>query len=171
MADIPDETFVFIKNEHTHRGLSLREKWSRVAFHLLAIWYMSAKRKIQVIPMLKAMFNDLGLEGGYAEVFSNYPNMVKKLTPAEKKGPNGVKMGTKSLGKGKKLNTAAIQSNCSSMHLYIQFGRMGKRQIWKNRCQNWWILVTMRSAVQGTINRGPPLKLKMKMEIPDISIQ
>ena len=93
MADIPDETFVFIKNEHTHRGLSLKEKWSRIAFHLLAIWYMSAKRKIQVIPMLKAMFNDLGLEGGCAEVFSNYPNMVKKLTPAEKKGPNGVKMG------------------------------------------------------------------------------
>ena len=44
MADIPEETFVFIRNEHTHRGLSLREKWSRVAFHLLAIWYMSAKK-------------------------------------------------------------------------------------------------------------------------------
>ena len=102
MTDIPEQTFVFIRTEHTHRGLSLREKWSRVAFHLLAIWYMSAKRKTQVIPMLKDMFNDLGLEEGCAEVFNNYPNMVKKLTPAEKKGPNGVKMGTKSLGKGKK---------------------------------------------------------------------
>ena len=126
MADIPDETFVFIKNEHTRRGLSLREKWSRIAFHLLAIWYMSAKRKIQVIPMLKAMFNDLDLEGGCAEVFSNYPNMVKKLTPAEKKGPNGVKMGTKSLGKGKKSNTATIQSNCSSMHPLHPIGENGE---------------------------------------------
>ena len=63
MADIPDVTLVFIKNEHTRHGLSLREKWSRVAFHLLVIWYISAKRKIQVIPMPKAMFNDLGLEG------------------------------------------------------------------------------------------------------------
>ena len=63
MADIPDKTFVFIKDEHTRHGLSLREKWSRIAFHLLAIWYMSAKRKIQVMPMLKAMFNDLGPEG------------------------------------------------------------------------------------------------------------
>ena len=123
MADIPDETFVFIKNEH---GLSLREKWSRIAFHLLAIWYMSAKRKIQVNPMLKAMFNDLGLEGGCAEVFSNYPNMVKKLTPAEKKGPNGVKMGTKSLGKGKKSNIATIQSNCSSMHPLHPIGENGE---------------------------------------------
>ena len=126
MADIPDETFVFIKNEHTRRGLSLREKWSRIAFHLLAIWCMSVKRKIQVIPMLKAMFNELGLEEGCADVFINYPNMVKKLTPAEKKGPNGVKMGTESLGKGKKSNTASIQSNCSSMHPLHPIGENGE---------------------------------------------
>ena len=73
MTDIPEETFVFIRNEHTCCGLSLREKWSRVAFHLLAIWYMSVKIKIQVIPVLKDMFNDLGLEEGCAEVFNNYP--------------------------------------------------------------------------------------------------
>ena len=116
MTDLPDETYVFIRKEHAHLGLSLREKWSRVAFHILAIWYMSAKSKFQVIPVLKDMFSDLELEDGCSEVFSNYPNMVEKLTPAEKNGPNGIKMGTKSLGKGKKSNTAAIQSNCSSMH-------------------------------------------------------
>ena len=116
MTDLPDETYVFIKNEHTCRGLSLKEKWSRVAFHLLTTWYMRAKSKFQVIPWLKVMFNDMGLMDGCAEVFSNYRNLVKKLTPAEKKGPNGVKMGTKSLSKGKKSKTAAIISNCSSMH-------------------------------------------------------
>ena len=126
MTDIPDETFVFIRDEHTCQGLSLREKWSRVAFHLLAIWYMSAKRKIQVIPVLKDMFNDLGLVEGCAEVFNNYPSMVKKLTLAERKGPDGVKMGTKSLGKGKKSNTAAIQSNCSSMHPLHPIGENGE---------------------------------------------
>ena len=52
--------------------------------------------------------------------------MVKKLTPAEKKGPNGVKMGTKSLGKGKKSNTATIQSNCSSMHPLHPIGENGE---------------------------------------------
>ena len=52
--------------------------------------------------------------------------MVKKLTPAEKKGPNGVKMGTKCLGKGKKPNTAAIQSNCSSMHPLHPIGENGE---------------------------------------------
>ena len=84
------------------------------------------QKKIQVIPVLKDMFSDLGLEEGCAEVFNNYPNMVKKLTPAEKKGPSGVKMGTKSLGKGKTSKTAAIQSNCSSMHPLHPIGENGE---------------------------------------------
>ena len=125
MTDLPDETYMFIRIEQTHLGLSLREKWSRVAFHLLAIWYMSAKSKIQVIPVLKDMFNDLGLAEGCSEVFNNYPNMVKKLAPAEKKGLNGIKMGTKSLGKGKKSNTA-IQGKCSSMHPLHPIGENGE---------------------------------------------
>ena len=37
MTDLPDETYVFIRKEHTCLGLSLREKWSRIAFHLLAL--------------------------------------------------------------------------------------------------------------------------------------
>ena len=126
MTDLPDETYVFIRKEHTHLGLSLREKWSRVAFQLLTIWYMNAKSKFQVIPMLKDMFNDLGLEDGCFEVFNNYPNMIEKLTPAEKNMPKGIKMGTKSLGKGKKSNTAAIQGSCSSMHPLHPIGENGE---------------------------------------------
>ena len=126
MTDLPDETYVFIRKEHTHLGLSLREKWSTVAFHILAIWYMSVKSKFQVIPVLKDMFNYLELEDGCSEVFSNYPNMVEKLTPAEINGPNGIKLGTKSLGNGKKADTAAIQSNCSSMHPLHPIGENGE---------------------------------------------
>ena len=126
ITDLPDETYVFIRKENTHLGLSLKEKWSRVAFHILAIWYMNAKSKFLVIPMLKDMFSDLGLEDDCSEVFNNYPNMVEKLTPAEKKVPNGIKMGTKSLGKGKKSNTAALQSNCSSMHPLHPIGENGE---------------------------------------------
>ena len=126
MIDLPDETYAYIRKEHIHQGLSLKEKWSRVAFHLLTIWYMGAKSKNQVISGLKVMFNDMGLMDGCTEVFSNYPNLTKKLTPPEKKGPNGVKMGTKSLGKGKKSTTAAIQSNCSSMHPLNPIGVNGE---------------------------------------------
>ena len=126
MIDLPDETYVYIRKEHNHRGLSLKEKWNRVAFHLLTIWYMRAMCKNQVISGLKVMFNDMGLMDGCTEVFSNYPNLLKKLTPIEKKGPNGVKIGTKSLGKGKKSKTAAIQSNCSSMHPLNPIGENGE---------------------------------------------
>ena len=48
------------------------------------------------------------------------------MTPTEKKGPNGVKMGTKSLGKGKKSKTAANQSDCSSMHPLNPIGENGE---------------------------------------------
>ena len=127
MIDLPDETYVYIKKEHTRQGLSLKEKWSRVTFHLLTIWYMRAKSNNQVISGLKVMFNDMGLMDGCTEVFSNYLNLVKKLTPTEKRGGgNGVKMETKPLGKGKKSKTAAIQSNCSSMHPLNPIGENGE---------------------------------------------
>ena len=87
---------------------------------------MSAKSKNQVIPGLKVMFNDMGLMDGCTEIFSNYPNLVKKLTPTEKKGSNGVKMGTKSLGKGKISKTTALQGNCSSMHPLNLIGENGE---------------------------------------------
>ena len=126
MMDLPDETFRYIRKEHTRCGLSLKEKWSRVAFHLLTIWFMRAKSKNQVISGLKVMFNDMGLMDGCTEVFNNYPNLVKKLTSTENKGPQGVKMGTKSLGKGKNSKTTAIQSNCSSMHPLNPIGENGE---------------------------------------------
>ena len=87
---------------------------------------MRAKSNNQVISGLKVMFDDMGLMDGRTAVFSNYPNLVKKLTPTEKKGPNGIKMGKKSLGKGKKSNTTTIQSNCSSMHPLNQIGENGE---------------------------------------------
>ena len=77
---------------------------------------MNAKGKFQVIPMLRDMFHDLELEDNCAEVIDRFPNVVEKLTTSNKNVPNGIKMGTKSLGKGKKSNIAAIQSNYSSMH-------------------------------------------------------
>ena len=58
MMDFQDETYVYIKTEHARRGLSLKEKWSRVAFHLLTIWFIRAKSKNQVISGLKVVFND-----------------------------------------------------------------------------------------------------------------
>ena len=62
MTNLPDETFVYIRQEHTCFGLSVKEIQSRIAFHILAIWYLQAKGKFHIIPMLRDMFHDLELE-------------------------------------------------------------------------------------------------------------
>ena len=140
MTTLPDETYVLIRREHTHFGLSVKEIQSRIAFYVLYIWYMQAKSKFHVIPMLKDMFHDLELDDDCAEVIDKFPSVVEKLkSNADKVEPNKVKMGTKSLGKGKfwknskvKSNTTASQSNCSSippLHSIgeVRYGRTGTR--------------------------------------------
>ena len=121
MTDLPDETYVFIRKEHVCFGISLKEITSRIAFHILSIWYMSVRNRPHVIPTIKNMFQDLELEGDCLEVIDKFPTVVKRLkSNADKVEPNKIKMGTKSLGKGKNskenLNTTASQSNCSSIH-------------------------------------------------------
>ena len=138
MTNLPDETYVF-KREHTHFGLSVKEIQSRIAFHVLCIWYMQAKHKFHVTPMLKEMFHDLELADDCEEVIDKFPSVVDKLkTNAYKTETSKIIMGTKSLGKGKNSkvpsNTTASQSNCSSIE---PLNSMGKSQIWKNRYQNW----------------------------------
>ena len=121
MTNLPDETHAFIRREHTHFGLSVKEIQSRITFHVLCIWYMPAKHKFHVIPMLKEMFHDLELADDCEEVIDRFPSVVDTLkTNAYKAETTKIKMGTKSLGKGKssKVNsdTTASQSNCSSIH-------------------------------------------------------
>ena len=96
MTNLPDETYVFIRREHTHFGLSLKEIQSRIAFHVLCIWYVQAKSKFHVIPMLRDMFFDLEMEDDCAAVIDRFPNVVEKLKATIKIVPNKTKMGTKS---------------------------------------------------------------------------
>ena len=116
MTNLPDETFVFIRREHTHFGLSVKEIQNRIAFHVLSIWYMHAKGKFHVIPMLREMFHDLEMEDDCAEDIDKFPGVVDRLQNNKQNFPNKIKMGVKSLSKGKKSKAATNQSNCSSMH-------------------------------------------------------
>ena len=116
MKNLPNETFVYIRWEHTHFGLSVKEIQSRIAFHILAIWYLQAKGNFHIIPMLRDMFHDLELEDDCTEVIDRFPGVVDRLQNNKQNFPNKIKMGVKSLSKGKKSKAAANQSNCSSMH-------------------------------------------------------
>ena len=102
MTNLPDETYVFIRKEHVRFGLSLKEITSRIAFHILSIWYMGMRNRPNVIPTIINMFQNLELEDDCLEVIDKFPSMVEKLkSNADKVEPNKIKMGTKSLGKGK----------------------------------------------------------------------
>ena len=56
MTNLPDEVFVYIRQEHTHFGLSIKGIQGRIAFPVLAIWYIFAKGKYHVIPVIKMCF-------------------------------------------------------------------------------------------------------------------
>ena len=102
MTNLPDETYVFIRKEHVHFGLSLEEITSRIAVHILSIWYMGVRNRPNVIPTIINMFQNLELEDDCLEVIDKFPSVVEKLkSNADKVEPNKIKMGTKSLGKGK----------------------------------------------------------------------
>ena len=58
ITNLPDSTFAHIRHEHTKFGLSIKEIHSRIALHILGIWYLQAKDKFHIIPMIMEIFRD-----------------------------------------------------------------------------------------------------------------
>ena len=72
LSRIPS-TFVCIRQEHTHFGLSVKEIQERIAFHVLTIWYILAKGVKDKVTLIKEMFYDLKLEEECADIFDKFP--------------------------------------------------------------------------------------------------
>ena len=72
-TNLPDATFVYIREEHTCFGLSVKEMQGRIAFHVLVIWYILAKEVQDKASLIKEMFYDLELEEACANIFDNFP--------------------------------------------------------------------------------------------------
>ena len=92
---------------------------------------MGVRNRPHVIPTIINMFQNLELGDDCLEVIDKFPSVVEKLkSNADKVEPNKIKMGMKSLGKGKSskenLNTTASQSNCSSIHPLHSIGENGE---------------------------------------------
>ena len=92
ITNLPDPPFAHIRHEHTKFGLSVKEIHGRIALHILDIWYLQAKNKFHIIPMIMEMFRDLELYDECEEMH----------------------MGTKLLKKGHKAKSSTIKSHCSS---------------------------------------------------------
>ena len=72
ITKMPEATFVCIRQEHTHFGLSVKEIQGRIAFHVLAIWYILCKGVYHIIPLIKEMFYDLELEEECADILNKF---------------------------------------------------------------------------------------------------
>ena len=117
ITNLPDATFVCIRQEHTCFGLSVKEVQGRIAFHVLAIWYILAKGVNNKATLIKEMFYDLELEEECADIFDKFPWVTSERGETGTGNKvNNTSMGTKVLGKGQKSksSTNAGQGNCSS---------------------------------------------------------
>ena len=96
ITNLPEATFMYIRKEHTHFGLSVKEIQGRIAFHVLAIWYILAKGVYHTIPLIKEMFYDLELEEECAEIFDKFPWLTSDIdVPGDKSKTYNIQMGTK----------------------------------------------------------------------------
>ena len=119
ITNLPDTTFVCIRQEHTYFGLTVKEIQERIAFHVLEICYILAKEVQNKASLIKEMFYDLELEEECANIFYDFPWMTSDKDKIESKNKtNRIQMGTKVLGKGhkSKSSTAVNQGNCSSIN-------------------------------------------------------
>ena len=72
ITSLPDATFVFIRQEHTHFGLPVKEVQGRIAFHVLAIWYILATGVKDKASLIQEMFYDLELNEQCVDIFENF---------------------------------------------------------------------------------------------------
>ena len=99
ITNLPDATFVCIRQEHTHFGLSVKEIQERIAFHVLAIWYILAKGVKDKVTLIKEMFYDLKLEEECADIFDKFPWVISERDETGTGNKmNNMQMGTKILG-------------------------------------------------------------------------
>ena len=72
ITNLPDATFVFIRQEHTHFGLPVKEIQAGIAFHVLATWYILANGVQDRASLIKEMFYDLELDEECEDVFDKF---------------------------------------------------------------------------------------------------
>ena len=144
ITNLPAATFVCIRQEHTCFGLSIKVIQGRIAFHVLAIWYISAKRVYHTIPLIKEMFYDVDLEEECAEILDKFPWLTSdKDASGAKSKTNNIQMGTKVLGKGRKSksSTTASQSNCSSISLLNPIREIREIVDMEEQMPEYWLMI------------------------------
>ena len=108
---------MFIRQEHMHFGLPVKEIQERIAFHVLAIWYILASGVKDRASLIMDLFYDLELDEECEDIFDKFPWVTFERDSSETGNKvSNILMSTKVLGKGQKSksSTAEGQGTCSS---------------------------------------------------------
>ena len=84
---------LYTSGKNTHFGLSIKGIQGRITFPVLAIWYIHAKGKYHVIPVIKDVFHDLELEDECAKIIDKFLGVVDRNL-RDNRTPNKIQMGT-----------------------------------------------------------------------------
>ena len=129
ITNLPDATFVYIRQEHTCFGLPVKEIQGRIAFHVLVLWYILTNGVQDRASLIKEMFYDLELDEECEDVFDKLPWVTSERdgTGTRNKTSN-ISMRTKILGKGQnsKSRITAGQGNCSSTNFLNPIREYGR---------------------------------------------
>ena len=107
----------FSSGKSIHFGLPVKGIQGRIAFHILAIWYILASGVKDRVSLVKEMFYDLGLDEECEDIFDKFQWVTSERDRTRVGNKvNNILMGTKVLGKEQKSksSTAAGQGTCSS---------------------------------------------------------
>ena len=112
-----EDTFAYICKEHRRFSLDNTLVQHRIAYHILAIWYILENGKSDKISLLRDFFYDTDLDDMCEEVMDKHPwTNPQRSNSNGRKGPSGGGKGNVTMGMCKSPGMAAIalSATCSS---------------------------------------------------------
>ena len=123
-----EDTFAYICKEHRRFSLDNTLVQHRIAYHILAIWYILENEKSDKISLLRDFFYDIDLDDMCEKVMDKHPwTNPQRSNSNGRKEPSGGKKGNVTMGMCKSLGMAAIAlgATCSSNNSFQSPGENG----------------------------------------------
>ena len=124
-----EDTFAYICKEHRRFSLDNTLVQHRIAYHILAIWYILENEKSDKISLLRDFFYDIDLDDMCEKVMDKHPwTNPQRSNSNGRKEPSGGKKGNVTMGMCKSLGMAAIAlgATCSSNNSFQSPGENGE---------------------------------------------
>ena len=124
-----EDTFAYILKEHRRFSLDNTFVQHRIAYHILAIWYILENEKLDKISLLRDFFYDTDLDDMCEEVMDKNPwTNPQRSNSNGRSGLGGDGIGNATMGMHKSPGMAAIalSATCSSNNSFHSPGENGE---------------------------------------------